>query len=666
MIQEFKQAGKKVVAAGDGFDHTQYYLASCADEIFMQEGLLLLEGYGRFATFYKEGIDKLEIDWNVFRVGEYKSAVEPFLRNDMSPEAKEANRASWRTCGPAGSRTSGPLARRSRRRCSTASITSSTPARSFGAGGHGGAEGGPGGHGRRTGRRGEAPGRAHARGQGLALVSPDRLPRLPEDGSTGSLGGERARRRGGGHRGQGPDPRRDPAARPHRRRLDRRARASGAPGQEDEVVLRVDSGGGSAFASEVIREELRARAAGKPVVVSMGSVAASGGYWIATSSDEIWASPSTVTGSIGIFGMFPVPEAAREAPRRPRRRRGHDVAVGRAAPGPGDEARAQGGVPGRDPGGLRGLPEARRRGPQHGPSVDHIARGRVWSGEDAKGIKLVDQLGGLDQAVASAAKRAKLGERYRIWYVEKEPTFKERLATSLLTWTADWVVAAVDQAPSGWSRRRMRALRARGGAGPVQRPARDLRGLPVRGRVALRLRAEWESVHRPPAAAFSLEPFVVLASAAALLTLLQFHGTAAELGPILSWLERGQGRLAWAAAALYRGPWFELASYAYWSLACFAGYLRCRAAPQVAASRSAVRVRADLERPARPRTTPPALPGHAAAHRRSRPRARRSCRPYPFYRLLRPQPRSTSRPGRRSTRCSSSRSSSSTAASWCT
>ena len=95
----------------------------------------------------------------------------------------------------------------------------------------------------------------------------------------------------------------------------------------------------------------------------------------------------------------------------------------------------------------------------------------------------------------------------------------------------------------------------------------------MRGRVAAWLRTEWESVHRPSAAAFSLEPFVVLASAAALLTLLQFHGTAAELGPILAWLERGQGRLASAAGALYRGPWFELASYAYWSLACFAGYL---------------------------------------------------------------------------------------------
>ena len=95
----------------------------------------------------------------------------------------------------------------------------------------------------------------------------------------------------------------------------------------------------------------------------------------------------------------------------------------------------------------------------------------------------------------------------------------------------------------------------------------------MRGRVADWLRAEWQSVHGRPATAFSLEPFAVLASAAVLLTLLQFHGGAAELGPVLRWLERGDGRLAHAAGGFFRGPWFELASYAYWSVACFVGYL---------------------------------------------------------------------------------------------
>src|SRR5687768_15489791 len=102
-VRDFKKSGKRVVAAADGYNQSQYYLASTADEVFLHEaGVLMIEGYGRFPTFYKDGIDKLEADWNVFRVGEYKSAVEPFLRNDMSPEAKLANReylgdlwASW-------------------------------------------------------------------------------------------------------------------------------------------------------------------------------------------------------------------------------------------------------------------------------------------------------------------------------------------------------------------------------------------------------------------------------------------------------------------------------------------------------------------------------------------------------------------------------------------
>ena len=207
-------------------------------------------------------------------------------------------------------------------------------------------------------------------------------------------------------------------------------------------------------------------------------------------------------------------------------------------------------------------------------AVDRIARGRVWSGDDAKGLKLVDQLGSLDQAVAAAARRAKLADGYRVWYVEKEPTLKERLTASLLTSMAAWLGPAADEAPPGPGRDLdARPARARRRAGAVQRPTRDLRGLSVRGRIAAWLRAEWESVHGRPAASFSFEPFVVLVSAAVLLALLQFHGTAADLGPILAWLERGSGDLARAAGALYRGPWFELASYAFWSLACFVGYL---------------------------------------------------------------------------------------------
>ena len=95
----------------------------------------------------------------------------------------------------------------------------------------------------------------------------------------------------------------------------------------------------------------------------------------------------------------------------------------------------------------------------------------------------------------------------------------------------------------------------------------------MRGRLAERLRTEWQSVHGPPASAsFSFEPVVVLVSGALLLTLMQFHGSAAELGRILIVLEHGPAWLAAPASSLFRGPWFELASYAFWALACFAGY----------------------------------------------------------------------------------------------
>lgn len=466
-IQEFKKGGKKVIAAADGFDHTQYYLASCADEILLhEEGLVLLEGYGRFATFYKDGIDKLEIDWNVFRVGEYKSAVEPYLRNDMSEEAKTANRgyledlwASWLQ-DVAAARELKPEELQGGIDNVVALLRESS------------------GHAALAAQKGKLVDRVG--GRDIVEKRLVELTREDEDSHSYPRIGFRdylktgpKDRSGAGGRGdavavvvaRGPilDGTQPPgriggdstAALVRQARLDKKAKA---------VVLRVDSGGGSAFASEIIREELaRTRAAGKPVVVSMGSVAASGGYWIATSSDEIWASPNTVTGSIGIFGMFPTfqkPLAKHLGI--------HVDGVGTTwlsgAIRPDREMKPelkeavtliiQAGYEDF----LKRVGEARKLDRD---AVDRIARGRVWSGQDAMGLKLVDQLGTLDQAVAAAAKRAKLAEGYRVWYVEKEPTFKERLAASLLTSAAAWLGPAADDAPPGLLASWMRALRAR-------------------------------------------------------------------------------------------------------------------------------------------------------------------------------------------------------------
>ena len=219
------------------------------------------------------------------------------------------------------------------------------------------------------------------------------------------------------------------------------------------VVLRVDSGGGSAFASEIIRQELvLTRQAGKKVVVSMGSVAASGGYWISTASDEIWASPTTITGSIGIFAAIPTFH------------RTLSDHLGIRVDGVGTTPLSGGLRPDRalspeigaiiqssiDKGYrdfLQRVAEAREMTPEE---VDKIARGRVWSGEDAHAIGLIDRLGELDQAIGSAAKLAGL-ETYSVRYIEKELDWSDRVLIDLMkstaTWTASWLP---DHSPGPW------------------------------------------------------------------------------------------------------------------------------------------------------------------------------------------------------------------------
>ena len=207
------------------------------------------------------------------------------------------------------------------------------------------------------------------------------------------------------------------------------------------IVLRVDSPGGSAFASELIRRELvLARGAGKKVVVSMGNVAASGGYWISSASDEIWANPNTITGSIGIFGMLPTfqkPLAKHLGTRV-------DGIGTTWLSGAGRQDRA---LDPRVAEAMQTMIEQgyedflARVGEARGMSrdqVDEIARGRVWSGADAHELGLVDQLGDLEDAIASAAAIAELGDDYRVDYLERELELKDELLVEFLTWTADW------------------------------------------------------------------------------------------------------------------------------------------------------------------------------------------------------------------------------------
>jgi len=436
-IVDFKESGKKVVATADFYEQDAYYLASTADEILVHRmGGVLLQGYGRYKMYYKDGIDRLGLDVHVFRVGEYKSYAEPYLRNDMSPEAKEANLAYlgdlWQIFLEDVATSRGMtvelleryaielprLVEQARGDTAKAALDfglvdatlTRIEARE-----------------RLIEMVGEDEGThsynriSHA--DYLKALDQDRFGREAKGGRVGVIVARGSILDGSHPPGTiGGD---STAALIRQARNDEEIKA---------IVLRVDSGGGSAFASEVIRRECeKAREEGKPVIASMGSVAASGGYWISTSSDQIWAYPSTITGSIGIVGIIPTYQrplaeylgvrvdgvgTAPLAGLRPDRElpeEAGDIIQNMIEHGYREF--------------LERVAEARGMTTEE---VDQVARGRVWSGEDAFQLGLVDELGDLDDAIAAAAGLAELGEEYEVTYIEEEEDFKDRILKNLL------------------------------------------------------------------------------------------------------------------------------------------------------------------------------------------------------------------------------------------
>jgi len=439
-IGSFKESGKKVIAKGDYYSQTQYYLASAADEIYMHPmGIVFLTGYGSYRNYYKEALDNLEVDWHVFRVGEYKSAVEPYLRSGMSPEARESRQrwlsVLWRAYAEdvenARSLAAGTLDRYS-------SGFSDLLAE----------------HGGDSGEVAKALGlvdglayRDQVRQRMIELVGED------DDSSFNRIGHEsylRAVKR--------PQKKSDNkiAVVVARGGIYDGSRAPGSVGgdsmaqmirraREDEnvkaLVLRVDSPGGSAFAAEIIGREIAlTQAANKPVVVSMGSVAASGGYWISMSADEIWAMPTTITGSIGIYAMFPT------FPRTLEKLGIHNDGVGTGELAgtlrperrfPEEASRAvQLMIEQGYQQFVEGVAAGRGKTPEE---VDGMARGRVWAGIDALELGLVDQLGGLEKAVQAAASRAELGDDYRVSYIQQDRDWRSRILDWLVVPLADRV-----------------------------------------------------------------------------------------------------------------------------------------------------------------------------------------------------------------------------------
>jgi protease-4 len=442
-IDEFKAAGKKVIAASDSYSQGSYYLAAHADEIYIHPmGMMVLEGFSRYRTYYKDGIDRLELDWNVFKVGTYKSAVEPFLRNDMSPAAREAN-IEW-----LGDLWNAYLEDVSAARgvpVETLVEYADNPARLISE------------HAGDTAKAALDAGlidtiatRDEIRDRLIELVGEDEDTHSYNQISMGTyLEAEGEDRMGAEATGDlvgvivakgtildGTQP-------PGSIGGDSTAELIRQARQNDDVkaiVLRVDSGGGSAFASEIIRRECEiAQADGKPVVISMGSVAASGGYWISMASDEVWAHPTTITGSIGIFGMFPtyqkpmakhlgirvdgVGTAKLGGALRPDR--ALDPEVGELIQSVIEKGYREF---------ITKAANARETTPE---AIDAIAQGRVWSGQDAHELGLVDKLGTLDDAIASAAAMADLGDDFTVRFVTKELDFKQQLMADLLATAAD-------------------------------------------------------------------------------------------------------------------------------------------------------------------------------------------------------------------------------------
>ena len=435
-IERFKESGKPVYALGDGFSRNQYYLAAHADHVYLHPmGFVMIDGYSRFLPYYKSALDKLYIDYEVWTAGEYKSFVEPVTRDDMSPEDREASLAylqalwdSYQRDVTAARRLGADALQR---------YADALPQLLAEAGGD-------------TARLAETYGLVDE------LLPHDEMNARVRDAVGEGLAGEdyagiEAGRYARAVRGEAGEPSvpatvavvvasgtildgAQPPGTIGGETTSQLIRAATDDRDVKALVLRVDSPGGSAFASEVIRRELELfRESGRPAVVSMGSVAASGGYWISMAADEIWASPTTLTGSIGVGATVPTFNRTLAAVGVNIDGVGTTELDGQfdIARGLGDNAREVLELTVRRTyeDFIGKVAESRGRPVEE---IDLVARGRVWTGGHAFERGLVDELGALEDAIGRAAELAGLDEGdYRVEYFEDELGFAERLALGM-------------------------------------------------------------------------------------------------------------------------------------------------------------------------------------------------------------------------------------------
>jgi protease-4 len=434
-LDNFKNSGKKVIASEDYYTQSQYFLASYADTIIVNPmGGVDIHGLGVFRLYFKDAIDKLKVNYNIFKVGTYKSALEPFTRTDMSSQDEQQNEIwlskLWQGFSEVVSKnrkinsfqlrqyTNNVTEELKKAKGNTAqlALNSGLVDKIL----------------TRSQAKKHLQSLVTAFGESLPVTStksylstitasytPEGVPSqnigiivaegniLPGKQPTGFIGGDSL------------------SDLINKARTDDRIKG---------LVLRINSGGGSAFASEIIRQTIiEYKKTGKPIVVSMGTVAASGGYWIAADADEIWAEQATITGSIGIFGAIPTFEESLKS-------------LGIYSDGIGTTPLASGlNI-------TRPLAEPIKESIQqtieynynqflqivaNGRKLDmvevaKIAEGRVYDGITAQEIGLVDSLGSLDDAIESAARLAKLTE-HKARYIQPPHTVKDQLLHYLTT-----------------------------------------------------------------------------------------------------------------------------------------------------------------------------------------------------------------------------------------
>jgi protease IV len=431
-IRDFKKTGKPVFALGDSYTQSQYYLASMANTVFIHpQGMVFLHGYGIYQPYFKDALDKLGVEVNVFRVGKYKSAVEPLMLNGMSPDARRdwsgvAN-VLWKAyqrdvtkarnlksdalsnyidnvdtglAAVGGDRAKLALKSGLVDEIATEDKMAAAVTKIVGEENH-------------SFRQIDfldylqavVDDGINADGDavGVIIAAGDIQ---PGDQPSGSIGGDSTSE------------------------LIRKARYDNSI---KAVVLRVDSPGGSAFASDLILRQIElTKEAGKPVIVSMGSVAASGGYWISMAGDEIFANPTTLTGSIGIFGLFPTFQKTL-------------AKIGVHSDGVGttplsdafDVTRPMSAFTKKafqlsiENGYQEFITKVAQNRHMSVDAVNAIAQGRVWSGEEARRLGLVDKFGNLQDAIAEAAQLGKLEPHYSVRYIEQPLSLKDRLIIAI-------------------------------------------------------------------------------------------------------------------------------------------------------------------------------------------------------------------------------------------